>query len=154
MSWKLERVSEKLRSFRALDRRLAIGFDEEEEPLDPGMKHEGNGRDGDPGESPFHEMCLRKLEFLAKLYERQNGNLARREGPLAEMCLIEMRDWRSFREISRRGSDGLLPRFAFDGEEGLSVSQHDEIDFALVRIPQVAKLHGIAFRVLDPVTVL
>jgi hypothetical protein len=74
---------------------------------------------------------LRKLELLAKPYEGQHGNLARREVTLAKMRLIEMRNRRSFREISNRGADGLLPRLAFDGEEGLSVSQNDEIDFTL-----------------------
>ena len=68
----------------------------------------GAGQHGDrPGPQTVEE--LRKLKLLAKPDEGQHCNLASRKGPLTEMRLIEMRNRRSFSEISNRRADSLLP---------------------------------------------
>jgi len=56
-------------------------------------------------------------------------------------------------EIAESGADRLVSRFAFDGEHGLPVLQHDKIHLALVGVAQIAQFHAQTLCVLQPMAI-
>jgi hypothetical protein len=70
------------------------------------------------------------------------------------MYLIQPRDRQQVPEIEERGIDGPLPRLTLYGELRTALFEDEEIDLALIDVPEKPEVHPESLDIFEKIAIL